>query len=231
MAHRGSGQALGRACEEGLGGVAFTAFSERREPEALAGEAGRAIFAVLCSLTGVLPRPLMLPVRIAGLAPGRYPFDFAPTPADLDLEPDTFHDLVVEGSLDIAETQIVATIEVSAVAHLTCVRTLDPFEQAVEGTYLVVYTSDAEMASGDDDDVRYLAPDTPVLDLADVVRDTLLLALPMHPVAPGAADLDLPMTFGAPETDSRWEGLLRFRDDATGDSSGSASGYTPGDGA
>ncbi len=167
----------------------------------------------------------MLPVRIAGLAPARYPFDFAPTPADLDLEPDSFHDIAVEGSLDIAETQIVATFEVSAVAHLTCVRTLDPFEEAVEGRYLVVFTSDAAMASGDDDDVRYLAPDTQVLDLADVVRDTLLLALPMHPVAPGAADLDLPMTFGAPETDSRWEGLLRFRgDDAPSGDGGAADG-------
>ncbi len=162
----------------------------------------------------------MLPVRIAGLAPGRHPFDFAPSPADLDLAADAFRDITVEGALDVGDTQIVATFEVTAVARLTCDRTLAEFEQPVDGRYMVVYTPDAEMASGDDDDLRYLPSDTPTLDLTDVVRDTLLLTLPMHPVAPGAEDLDLPMQFGVPEIDSRWEGLLRFRN---GDSEAPAS--------
>lgn len=156
----------------------------------------------------------MVPVRIAGLAPGRHPIDAAPSPSDLDLDPAAFRDIRVSGHLDVAPTQIVVAFAVSAVARLTCDRTLAEFEQPVEGAYTVVYTSDADLAGDDDaDDLRYLAPEAIEIDLAEPVRDTLLLALPMHPVAPGADDLPLPTTFGAQETDSRWDGLLRFRSD------------------
>lgn len=155
----------------------------------------------------------MLPVRIAGLSQGRHPIEATPTAADLDLDPAAFRDLHVDGHLDVGATQIVATMRVAAVARLTCDRTLAEFEQPVEGAYTVVFTSDTDLVGdGEADDLRYLAPEAPEIDLAGPVRDTLLLALPMHPVAPGAADLPLPTTFGATETDSRWEGLLRFRD-------------------
>ena len=156
----------------------------------------------------------MLPVRIAGLSHGRHAIDAAPAPSDLDLDPADFRDLRVTGHFDLAATQVVVTFEVAGVARLTCDRTLAEFEQPVSGAFTVVYSSDADLVGDEEaDDLRYLAPDTLEIDLAGPVRDTLLLALPMHPVAPGAEDLPLPTTFGAPETDSRWEGLLRFRAD------------------
>ena len=67
-----------------------------------------------------------------------------------------------------------------------------------------------------------LAPSERLIDLADAVRDTLLLAVPARKVAPGAEDVEIPTVFGAPTAadgtpiDPRWEALraLQEGDDA-----------------
>ena len=160
----------------------------------------------------------MLPVRLAALKPGVHHLHFTPGPADLGLPADAFADVAVDARLDVGTGRIVAHLDARATAHLVCDRTLVPFEQPVAGSYEVLYTNDAALAEGGDDDVRYVAPTEPVLDLADVVRDTLLLALPARRIAPGADASDLPLSFGAasdePGADPRWEALRRLRDDS-----------------
>lgn len=155
----------------------------------------------------------MLPVRLTALSPGLHPFSFSPPAEDLDLDPEAFRELHVEGHLDVAPTRVVAHLSVRGVARLTCDRTLVEFDQPIEGRHLVVFTTDADLASGDDDDVLYMPPDASVLDLAAPARDTLLLAVPARAVAPGAEDVELPTQFGTADVDPRWEGLLRLRGD------------------
>ncbi len=154
----------------------------------------------------------MLPVRITALAPGLYSFAFTPTAEEVGLDPEAFREIHVDGHLDVAATQFIAHLTTSALARLTCDRTLVEFEQPVEGKHLVVFTTDPELADGSDDDVQYVAHEAPFVDLAGPVHDTLLLALPVRALAPGAEDIELPTQFGGSDIDPRWETLLRLRD-------------------
>ncbi|HYE57464.1 MAG TPA: DUF177 domain-containing protein [Rhodothermales bacterium] len=155
----------------------------------------------------------MLPVRLTALSPGLHPFDFTPSAADLDLDPEAFRDVHVDGHLDVAATRIVVHLTARAVIRLTCDRTLVEFDQAIEGRHLVVFTTDPNLADGSDDDLLLIPPDASVIDLAGPARDTLVLAVPARAVAPGAEDVELPTQFGTEEIDPRWEGLLRLRGD------------------
>jgi uncharacterized protein len=156
----------------------------------------------------------MLPVRLTALSPGLHPFSFSPPAEDLNLDPEAFRDIHLEGHLDVAPTRIVVHLSARALARLTCDRTLVEFDQPIEGRHLVVFTTDADLAGDDDrDDVLLLPPDAYEIDLAGPARDTLLLAVPARAVAPGAEDVELPTQFGKEEIDPRWEGLLRLRGD------------------
>lgn len=166
--------------------------------------------------------PASLPVRIASLGSGVHTFQLTPSPADLDLNPDEFGDVVVDVTLDLGTRQIVASLVASATAHLVCDRTAEPFDQAVRGAYTVLFTQDADQVVEDDDAVLLYGPYDAALDIGPAVHDTLLLALPVRRLAPGAEERDVPMTFGSPTSpdapaddapaDDRWEALRRLRD-------------------
>jgi len=161
-----------------------------------------------------------LPVRIASLAPGLHTLRLTPPAETLGLDPAQFSEVTADVSLDIGTNQIVATVEVSATAHLVCDRTAVPFDQLVGGTHTVLFTQNAAMVDDADDDVRLYGPHDTTIDLGNAVHDTLLLALPQRRLAPGAEDLDVPTRFGAPDdldapADDRWDALRRLRDGGT----------------
>lgn len=162
-----------------------------------------------------------LPVRIASLAPGLHTVRLTPSPDALGLAPAMFSGVVVNVSLDVGSSQIVATVDASAMAHLVCDRTAVPFDQPIQGEHTVLFTQNAAMAGeDDDDDVQLFGPHDATIDLGDAVHDTLLLALPQRRLAPGAEDLDVPTRFGAPDdldepVDDRWDALRRLRDGGT----------------
>ena len=162
--------------------------------------------------------PASLPVRIASLGSGVHTFRLTPSPADLDLDPDEFGDVVVDVTLDLGTRQIVASLACSATAHLVCDRTAEPFDQAVSGAYTVLFTQDASQVVEDDDSVVLYGPYDADLDVGPAVHDTLLLALPARRLAPGAEDREVAMHFGPPDVpddapaDDRWDALRRLRD-------------------
>lgn len=64
------------------------------------------------------------------------------------------------------------------------------------------------------DSVLPLPKDSNKIDLTDIVRDSLMLAVPVRKIAPGAEELDLPTTFGEAteeDIDPRWKGLEQLR--------------------
>ena len=158
----------------------------------------------------------MVRIHITPLSAGIHHFSWDPAPETLGLDPEVFQDVRVKARLDVQGTQFLVALEAAAVATLTCDRTLVPFDEAVSGTYTVLYVAPGflEEAEGVDEDVRALPPGEDEIDLTDAVRDTLLLALPYRRVAPGAEDLDIPLRFGEPadaDIDPRWEALRHLR--------------------
>ena len=161
----------------------------------------------------------MFRVRLAPLPDGLHQETLRPTADDLGLDPETFSDVAVDLVLDVAERRVLASYTARATARLECDRTLDLYDQPVEGSHAVLFTADAPPEGGaGDDDVQPLAEDATELDLTASVRDTLVLALPLRRVSPAAEAAELPSTFGGPgegePADDRWAALRALR---TGD--------------
>jgi uncharacterized protein len=166
----------------------------------------------------------MLTVDITSLSSGIHQLEMDPSADAAGLDPTTFGDLRVEAELQCHRDRILVDLRATAVAQLTCDRTLQPFEQAVEGQYSVLF-GPPEMVGQDGeafDEVRPLSASDQEIDLTDVVRDTLLLALPQRQIAPGAEDEPIDRAFGAPDEDEaddqtpvdpRWDELRKLRDD------------------
>jgi len=165
----------------------------------------------------------MLRIDLTPFEPGVHRLALTPEAATLDLDPERFADIRVDVLIDYDLDQAFVSLDASAAATLECDRTLVRFEQSIEGSYRLLFASPAlggdRREAGDKDDfeeVRVLDPAARQLDLTDVVRDTLLLAVPARKVAPGAEDEAIPTVFGAPDDeepsiDPRWEALRALR--------------------
>jgi len=163
----------------------------------------------------------MLTVDITSLSSGIHHLDFTPSATEVDLDPTTFGDIRVEAELQYHRDRILVKLEAHATAELTCDRTLQPYEQPVEGHYNVLFGPPSMVGQEGEEfeEVRPLHPSDQEIDLTDVVRDTLLLALPQRRVAPGAEEEEIDREFGPPEEaqdediDPRWSKLRELRDD------------------
>lgn len=163
----------------------------------------------------------MLGIDTTPFKPGLYEITLEPSPEEVGLDAEVFSDIVVEARLDHQEERTLVAFTAKADATLECDRTAVMFEQPVEGTYAILFVLPERFGGFDDesdDDIRPLPPAGADLDITDAVRDTLLLALPIRRVAPGAEDEPIPVTFGAilddegNAVDPRWEALRKLRD-------------------
>jgi uncharacterized protein len=162
----------------------------------------------------------MLRIPIAGLADGLHVQALRVDAADLDLDPAAFADVALDLRLDVAGRRILAAFDVRAVATLECDRTGVLYAQPVSGSHTVLFVPpDRLPPEAEDDDLFPLADAAAEIDLTEPVRDTLLLALPLRRVAPGAEEAEIATSFGAPTdaegrpVDDRWDALRRLRGD------------------
>jgi uncharacterized protein len=157
----------------------------------------------------------MIPIDIRSLKEGFQELEFAPAADALGLEDPKMDDVFVEAQVTVDGDQIIVRVSAKAIAHLMCDRTLTPFDQPIEGTYTVCFMPEAMMdEDAENDDIQSLPSDLDEIDLTDIVRDTLMLAVPVRKIAPGAEDMDIPTTFGdtsESEIDPRWKGLEKLR--------------------
>lgn len=163
----------------------------------------------------------MLTVDVSSLSSGIHHREFTPSATEVELDPTTFDGIEVEAELQYHRDRILVKLAAIATTELTCDRTLEPYEQPVEGEYNLLF-GPPEMVGEEGEEfeeVRPLTPSDQEIDLTDVVRDTLLLALPQRRVAPGAEDEPIDREFGAPEGDEedpidpRWSELEQLKDD------------------
>ncbi|MDX1740771.1 MAG: DUF177 domain-containing protein [Rhodothermales bacterium] len=157
----------------------------------------------------------MVQIELSKLRSGLNEISLTPSPESLEVDADVFSDIRVSVELDVAKGRILARYSTLADAHLECDRTAQPFTQVVEGSHLVLFTSDdASSSDADSYDVRVFAETDRYLDLTDEVRDTLVLSLPARRIAPGAEEVSIPTRFGANEdddTDPRWDELKKLQ--------------------
>ena len=132
---------------------------------------------------------------------------------DLDLDPDVFSALGIKVKHEQDSDGRRLRIKAEADVCLTCDRTLRTFSRKVTGMHEVALLPADEPASDLSDAYHLmLEPWQTKIDLTSVVRDTLLLALPVRKVAPDAEDLVIPTVYGAPEEaePTYWEALKQL---------------------
>ena len=187
------------------------------------------------NLTRIDPRdPFVIDTRTLGRRPGSMRKDShtVPAPADLgvemvgvpegaDVELDIRLEAVVEGVLITGTARAPLTGE--------CARCLDPLTSSIEVEFQELYVYD-DTRSGENagDDERRLEGD--LIDLEPVVRDAMVLALPLSPLCrddcPGlCSDCGVRLADAEPDhhhdaVDSRWAALQGMLDQRQEDQEG-----------
>ena len=136
-----------------------------------------------------------------------------PSPDALDLDPAQFANICADAQVSAEGGRLIMTLAAKADARLTCDRTLDEFQTHICGTCRVLLRPQGEEATTDrddfDDTLTYDSLQQPV-DVAQVIRDTLMLAVPIRKIAPHAEELALQCTYGGTgEEESNLWGALR----------------------
>lgn len=167
------------------------------------------------------PPEVMLTIDITSLPEGIHHLELDPSPGDVNLDPATFDDVRLDVVLQHHRDRILVKLQATATAELTCDRTLRPYDQAIEGAYNVLFGPPSMVGQeGEEfDEVRPLDSSDREIDLTDVVRDTLLLAIPQRRVAPDAEDEPITQTFGDTSEESdegpadpRWNELQKLKE-------------------
>ena len=164
----------------------------------------------------------MLTIDITSLSTGIHHLELAPSAEQANLDPSTFENIELDVVLQHHRDRILVKMHATATATLTCDRTLQPYEQEIEGAYNVLFGPPSMVGQEGEEfeEVRPLDPSDREIDLTDVVRDTLLLAIPQRRIAPGAEEEPITREFGATQdasddeepVDPRWEDLKELKD-------------------
>jgi uncharacterized protein len=120
----------------------------------------------------------VLRINISKLSEGTHHHSLAATAEEVGLDPRFKKELQVEATLEKTSRQLYMRVEVKAGGVFTCDRCLEEFEQDVTSEYGVMFVSDQNAVPVDGDEVQVLAPDSTHVDLADDVRQFVLLDLP-----------------------------------------------------
>jgi uncharacterized protein len=139
-------------------------------------------------VTPLDPRdPLVLDTRELGRRPGamKRVSLTVPAPAGLGnavLEVPAGGDVVLDLRLESVMEGVLASGTARTTVEGECVRCLDPVRQELEVDLQQLYLYDPAEAAGSDDEEDLLALDGDLLDLQPLLRDALVLALPLQPV-------------------------------------------------
>jgi len=160
-------------------------------------------------------------IQIGGLSEGLHHYRFRVAPGEMELGEQFLAGLVAEATLDKTPTQILVSCEMHAVGTFTCDRCLGVFTREVVASYRMVYVSEGgETRDLDPAEFQVIPPGLHVIDLAEDVRQSVLLAVPLKLLCKESCKGLCP-TCGqnrnegtcncAEETvDSRWEGLRKL---------------------
>ena len=137
--------------------------------------------------------------------------------------------LEVRVSLDKSERMIQMAFEIEGKVGLTCDRSLEPFDEEIFSETRMIYKFGEEEQELSED-VMVILPDTQAINIADILFEFLLLAIPMKKLHPKFRDEDqddesevIPIYFSEEENDAeddqteqelmdpRWEKLKNLK--------------------
>ena len=121
-----------------------------------------------------------VPIRISGLSDGIHEFDREVVPGEIGLPDEFSRPIAAHVHLDKTHSQIILRISIVADATYPCDRCLDPVLIPVKEECLLFYARDIAAAKEmQDDDVRVIDPNEPVIDIGEDIKDIAILGIPM----------------------------------------------------
>ena len=128
----------------------------------------------------------MMKIIVSNLAEGEHKYEFKESEDYLELvDLRTKDGFNVNVTLNKSDMQIHAIVEVSAVLIFPCDRCTDDFEFNLNTEFDVVFKyskNDVELNSTDNDNIFFISPETNNIDLKNVVRENILVSIPMRHV-------------------------------------------------
>ena len=165
-------------------------------------------------------------IQIGGLSEGLHRYQFQERAANLALG-DQFSNMVdIDAALQRNGRQLYLNASVRATGSFLCDRCAAPFTLPLHTTYQMYYVQD-ETVAGDIDpaEVQVIPPGLSSIDLAEDVRQMVLLAVPFKLLCRDdcrglctscGADLNTgPCTCPPEPADTRWEALRGFTDETS----------------
>jgi uncharacterized protein len=121
-------------------------------------------------------------IKISGLARAEYLYDFNEEPVSLGLDEEFISP--VQSSIRIMKTsnQILLECKSSCLKKAICDRCLNDFSLKVDGNFKILFAfgeSNSKDTAPEMDDMRFLSPEEDFIDLADDIRQMLILNTPM----------------------------------------------------
>jgi uncharacterized protein len=157
-------------------------------------------------------------IQIAGLSEGIHNFRFREPVAEVGLGEEFHGEVTVDAKLEKSGRQLFLKADVQATGEFSCDRCTAPFSLPLQVVFQMYYVWDPREAEVlDRYEVQVIPMGLPVIDLADDVRQTLVLAVPLKLLCKAeckglcarcGADLNEESCRCPPEgMDARWESL------------------------
>jgi uncharacterized protein len=122
----------------------------------------------------------MMRIQVAGLSEGVHHYRFRVGARDLNLGQEFLGEILVRVDLEKIGTQLHLKAAVEATGTFECDRCVTSFEKRLRPSYQMHYVMDQEeFGRYDPAEVQVLSAGHPVVNIADDVRQTLLLSIPL----------------------------------------------------
>ena len=120
----------------------------------------------------------VLRINISKLSEGTHHHSLKATPEEVGLDSRFTKELQIEATLQKTSRQLYMQVEIRTGGVFTCDRCLEEFQQDISSGYGVMFVSEQEAVEGDGEEVQVLSADSTHIDLADDVRQFVILGLP-----------------------------------------------------
>ncbi len=119
-------------------------------------------------------------IQLGGLSEGAHEYHFSVAGADLGIGPGFHRPVTVSATTEKTGNQVFLNASVEAHGRFLCDRCLTEFEEILAPHYRMIYVFDeAEADRFDPSEVQVISPSLSVIDIADDVRQALLLSVPL----------------------------------------------------
>ena len=119
-------------------------------------------------------------IQIGGLSEGVHQYHFEVAPSEIGLEDSFLRDIKVDASLEKTGNQFFLRAVIQALGRFECDRCVGQFDRPLSSSYQMNYVWEAsDTGRFDPAEVQVIPPGLSIVDIAEDVRQTILLSIPL----------------------------------------------------